>query len=116
MERVAGDLPAGVTLARRDHEILLVFGATMIINTGSMVAWLFPKQFVDRRFPSDPVLWYAALGILSFFARQNVPLTWRNEWTVIRTSLVVRRFTQITLTPRVTVKVIPERAARRRCR
>jgi len=56
----------GVTLARRDREILLVFAATMIINGAGMVAWLFPRQLVDRGFPSDPILWYTALGILSF--------------------------------------------------
>ena len=55
----------GVALARRDHEILLVFAATMIINGAGMVAWLFPKQLVDRGFPDDPVLWYTALGILA---------------------------------------------------
>jgi MFS family permease len=56
----------GVGLARRDHEILLVLAATMIINGASMVAWLFPKQLVDQGFPDDPVLWYTALGILAF--------------------------------------------------
>jgi hypothetical protein len=30
------------------------------------VNWLFPKQLIDRGFPGDPVLWYTALGILSF--------------------------------------------------
>lgn len=56
----------GVTLARGDHEILLVLAATMIINGASMVVWLFPKQLVDLGFPNDPVLWYTALGILAF--------------------------------------------------
>jgi predicted MFS family arabinose efflux permease len=56
----------GLTLARRDHEILLVFAATMLINGASEAAWLFPKQLIRLRFPSDPVLWYTALGILSF--------------------------------------------------
>jgi hypothetical protein len=31
-----------------------------------MVNLLFPKQLIDRGFPGDPVLWYTALGILSF--------------------------------------------------
>jgi MFS family permease len=56
----------GVTLARRDHEILRVFAATALINGASMAAWLFPKQLLDRGFPNEPVLWYTALGILSF--------------------------------------------------
>ncbi len=55
----------GVSLSRRDHEILLVFVATMIINGAAMVGWLFPKQLVNLGFPSDPVLWYTALGIFS---------------------------------------------------
>jgi predicted MFS family arabinose efflux permease len=50
---------------RRDHEILLVFAATMLINGAAMVTWLFPKQLVNLGFPSDPVLWYTALGICS---------------------------------------------------
>jgi hypothetical protein len=56
----------GAALARRDHEILLVLAATMLINAASMVTWLFPRQLIDRGFPNDPVLWYAALGIVSF--------------------------------------------------
>jgi MFS family permease len=55
----------GVTLARRDHEILLVLAATMIINGAGVITWLFPKQLVRLGFPNDPVLWYTALGILS---------------------------------------------------
>jgi MFS family permease len=55
----------GVSLVRRDHEILLVCVATMLINGASMAAWLFPKQLVHLGFPSDPVLWYTAVGICS---------------------------------------------------
>jgi MFS family permease len=55
----------GLTLARRDHEILLVFAATLIINVAGVITWLFPKQLVNLGFPSDPLLWYTALGILS---------------------------------------------------
>lgn len=53
----------GVSLSRRDHEILLVFVATMLINAVAIVEWLFPKQLVNLGFPSDPILWYTALGI-----------------------------------------------------
>jgi MFS family permease len=59
-------LRRGVALARGDHEILLMFAATTLINAASMVNLLFPKQLIDRGFPGDPVLWYTALGILSF--------------------------------------------------
>ncbi len=55
----------GVNLSRHDHEILLVFAATMLINGAALVEWLFPKQLVNLGFPSDPILWYTALGFLS---------------------------------------------------
>src|SRR5207249_212091 len=48
----------GVTLARRDHELLLVFAATMIINGASEVGRLFPKRLINLGFPNDPVLWF----------------------------------------------------------
>ena len=53
----------GAGLVRRDHEILLVCVATMILNGASVVSWLFPKQLVHLGLPSDPVLWYTALGM-----------------------------------------------------
>jgi predicted MFS family arabinose efflux permease len=56
----------GLRLSRRDREVLLVLVATMTVNGAAMISWAFPKQLVDRGFPSSPVLWYAALGILSF--------------------------------------------------
>jgi MFS family permease len=56
----------GLALAGRDHEILLVLAATTIINGAGVIAWLFPRQLVDLGFPDDLVLWYTALGILSF--------------------------------------------------
>jgi len=55
----------GVSQARRDHEVLLVFVATMLINGAALVGWLFPRQLVNLGFPSDPVLWYTAFGICS---------------------------------------------------
>jgi MFS family permease len=55
----------GVTLARRDHEILLVLGATMILNGAGVITWLFPKQLINLGFPSDPLLWYTTLGIIA---------------------------------------------------
>jgi MFS family permease len=58
----------GLSLARRDHEILLVLAATLIVNGAGVVTWLFPKQLVDLGFPTDPLLWYTALGILASVA------------------------------------------------
>ena len=55
----------GVSLLHRNHEILLVFVATMLINSAAMVGWLFPRQLIHLGFPRDPVLWYTALGICS---------------------------------------------------
>jgi MFS family permease len=54
-----------ISLLRRDHEILLVCVATMLINAASMAEWLFPKQLIHLGFPSDSVLWYTAVGICS---------------------------------------------------
>lgn len=59
-------LQRGITLARRDRQILLMLAATMLINGASMVTWLFPRRLVDLGFPGDPVLWYSAIGVLSF--------------------------------------------------
>ncbi len=56
----------GFTLARRNREILLMFAATMILNTAAVITWLFPRRLVDLGFPNDTVLWYSALGIASF--------------------------------------------------
>jgi MFS family permease len=47
----------GLTLVRRDHEILLVFAATLVVNGASAITWLFPKQLVNLGFPNDPLLW-----------------------------------------------------------
>jgi len=55
----------GLSLARRDPEILLMFAATMLINAVSEMTRLFPKQLVNLGLPNDPMLWYAALGILA---------------------------------------------------
>jgi MFS family permease len=55
----------GLSLARRDREIWLVFAATMIINAASMTTRLFPLQLIHLGYPSDPVLWYTGLSILA---------------------------------------------------
>jgi MFS family permease len=61
-----GLLRRGVTLARRDHEILLVLCATLIVNAAGKVTWVFPKQLLNVGFPRNPVLWYTALMVLAF--------------------------------------------------
>jgi MFS family permease len=58
----------GVDLARRDHEILLVFAATILVN-GAAEAFerLFPKRLVELGFPEelDPIVWLTALGLVT---------------------------------------------------
>ena len=56
----------GLVLAFRDHEILLVFVATMIINAAAIAGWLFLKQLVNLGVPNEPVLWWTAIELLSF--------------------------------------------------
>jgi MFS family permease len=58
----------GVALARRDHEILLVFAATILVNSGAEAFdRLYPKRLIDLGFPEepDPILWFTALGIVT---------------------------------------------------
>jgi MFS family permease len=59
-------LRGGLNLARRDHEILLMLTATLLINGAYDVAWLFPRRLVGLGLAGDTVPWYTALGILSF--------------------------------------------------
>jgi len=58
----------GVALARRDHQILLVFAATLLIN-GAAEAFdrLFPKRLVELGLPQepDPIVWLTALGLVA---------------------------------------------------
>ncbi len=56
----------GLTLARGDRQIMLVFGATLLVNSGAEAFdRLYPKRLVTLGFPEqpDPVVWFAALGI-----------------------------------------------------
>ena len=56
----------GVKLARHDREIMLVFGATILVNSGAEAFdRLFPKRLVDLGFPDDPdpIVWFTALGV-----------------------------------------------------
>jgi MFS transporter, DHA3 family, tetracycline resistance protein len=56
----------GLALARRDGEILVMLTATMLINGAGVITWLFPRQLADLGFPHEFVLWYTALGVVSF--------------------------------------------------
>jgi hypothetical protein len=58
-------LGRGMSLARRDREIWLVFAATLLINAASMTSRLFPLQLISLGFPGNTVLWYTALGIVA---------------------------------------------------
>ncbi len=56
----------GFSLARNDHEIMLVFAATLLINSGAEAFdRLYPKRLVDLGFPQqpDPIVWFTALGV-----------------------------------------------------
>jgi predicted MFS family arabinose efflux permease len=56
----------GSVLVRRNRAILLMFAATFLVN-GAWVAFgrLQPRRLVDLGLPSDPVVWFTALGVLT---------------------------------------------------
>lgn len=58
----------GLALARRDQAVRLMLAATTIISGAGVISWLFPKHLVALGFPSNPLLWYTALGIVSLLA------------------------------------------------
>lgn len=61
----------GVHLSRRDHQILLVLGATLALNSGAeAVDRLFNRRLVDLGFPEspDPVVWFTLLGVVGLLA------------------------------------------------
>ena len=56
----------GLSLARNDREIMLVFTATILINSGAEAFdRLYPKRLVDLGFPEDPdpIVWFTVLGV-----------------------------------------------------
>jgi MFS family permease len=58
----------GVELARRDHEILLILAATLLVN-GAAEAFgrLYPKQLVELGLPEAPapIVWLTGLGLVT---------------------------------------------------
>lgn len=64
-------LGAGLLLARRDRQIMLMFAATFLVNgAGEVFGRLYVRQLVDLGFPAkpDPVVWYTALGLVMLLA------------------------------------------------
>jgi len=63
-------LRRGISLARRDHEILTVFAAWLLVNAASEVSFLVPKQLVALGLPEDPapIVWLTALGLVTLAA------------------------------------------------
>jgi MFS family permease len=60
----------GITLARRDHEIRVVFAAWLLVNAASEVSFLVPKQLVALGLPEEPapIVWLTALGLVTLAA------------------------------------------------
>jgi MFS family permease len=59
-------LVGGIALTRASRAILVMFAATLLVNgawTGAGRMW--PRRLVDLGLPSDPVLWFAAVGLLA---------------------------------------------------
>jgi MFS family permease len=59
-------LVRGSALVRRSRAILLMFAATFLVN-GAWVAFgrLQARRLVDIGLPSDPVVWFTSLGVLT---------------------------------------------------
>ena len=59
-------LVRGWTLIRRSRSILVMFAATFLVN-GAADAFgrLYPRRLVDLGFPSDPVVWFTGLGVVT---------------------------------------------------
>lgn len=61
----------GVSLSRRDSQIMLVLGATLTLNSGAeAVDRLFNRRLVDLGFPdsAETVAWFTVLGIVGLLA------------------------------------------------
>jgi MFS family permease len=59
-------LVRGSALVRRTRAILLMFAATFLVNGAADASGrLRPRRLVDMGLPSDPVVWFTALGVLT---------------------------------------------------
>lgn len=62
-------LKAGLSLTRRDIQLLILFGATILINGAfDSIGRLFPRQLIAIGFPTspDPIVWFTALSLAAF--------------------------------------------------
>jgi MFS family permease len=60
-------LKRGLLLARHSRAILVMFAATFLVNGATEVGRLFQKRLIDIGLPSDPVVWFMVLGIITLF-------------------------------------------------
>ena len=58
-------LVRGFSLVRRSRAILALFAATFLVNGAATSGRLQTRRLVDIGFPSDPLVWFTALGILT---------------------------------------------------
>jgi hypothetical protein len=58
----------GLGLVRRSRAILLMFAATLLVNGGAAFGRLQPLRLVEIGLPTDPVAWFAVLGVLTLLA------------------------------------------------
>lgn len=66
LREAVGIFRRGVALARGDHQILLVFAATVLVNSGAEAFdRLNQKRLLELGFPDDPdpVVWFTVLGV-----------------------------------------------------
>lgn len=62
-------LKAGLSLARRDVQLLILFAVTVLINGASDASGrLYPRQLLAVGFPTapDPIVWFTALSLAAF--------------------------------------------------
>jgi hypothetical protein len=58
----------GFALVRRSRVILLIFAATFLVNGAADASGrLQPRRLIDIGLPTDPVVWFTALGVVTLF-------------------------------------------------
>jgi MFS family permease len=65
-------LVRGSALVRGSRAILLMFGATLLVNTAAASARLHQRRLVDIGFPARPLVWFTVLGILTLLVGAGV--------------------------------------------